>query len=282
MIRYSIIIPHKNSINTLIRCLKSIPDRNDIQVIVIDDNSNLEDVEFNFQVASNVKIILTKEGRGAGYARNKGLLEAQGKWILFADADDFFEKDFDKILDKNYNSQADIVYYETRSVISSTLQAIPSRFNYKKYKKNIDNLRFSQVPWGKMIKRQLIREHNVKFDETLVANDAFFSVYYGVNAKKIEFIDNIIYISTVRENSLFFNKTLQKELIRLSVAKKINVFLTKKHLVHKRICILNAIQNLKPFSKKQYKKELIQYLKEENLIYILLDFYKYCKSHIIK
>ena len=39
---YSFIIPHKNSLQLLKRCLSSIPIRADIEVIVIDDNSTLE------------------------------------------------------------------------------------------------------------------------------------------------------------------------------------------------------------------------------------------------
>ena len=38
-INYSIIIPHKNSTVLLERCLRSIPCRKDVQVIVVDDNS---------------------------------------------------------------------------------------------------------------------------------------------------------------------------------------------------------------------------------------------------
>lgn len=38
-INYSIIIPHKNSAGLLQRCLDSIPQRDDIQIIIIDDNS---------------------------------------------------------------------------------------------------------------------------------------------------------------------------------------------------------------------------------------------------
>lgn len=38
-VKYSIIIPHYNNPELLMRCLKSIPVSEDIQVIVVDDNS---------------------------------------------------------------------------------------------------------------------------------------------------------------------------------------------------------------------------------------------------
>lgn len=40
MINYSIIIPHKNISSLLRRCLDSIPERDDLEIIVVDDNSN--------------------------------------------------------------------------------------------------------------------------------------------------------------------------------------------------------------------------------------------------
>ena len=97
MINYSIIIPHKNTPNYLLRCLDSIPLRDDVQVIVVDDNSNPEKVDFDHfpqWKGKHYEYYLTKEGRGAGFARNIGLEHAVGKWLLFADADDFFAVDF--------------------------------------------------------------------------------------------------------------------------------------------------------------------------------------------
>ena len=44
--KYSVIIPHKNTPELLQRCLASIPKRVDIQVIVVDDNSDLDKVDF--------------------------------------------------------------------------------------------------------------------------------------------------------------------------------------------------------------------------------------------
>ena len=88
---YSIIIPHKNIPDLLKRCLDSIPRRNDVQIIVVDDNSDPEKVDFsNFPGVGEkcVEVYFTKEGKGAGFARNVGLKYAIGKWVLFADADD--------------------------------------------------------------------------------------------------------------------------------------------------------------------------------------------------
>ena len=72
-INYSIIIPHKNIPALLIRCIRSIPRRDDIQIIVVDDNSDNANTYLSIYPElrqSNIEMYLTKEGRGAGYARN--------------------------------------------------------------------------------------------------------------------------------------------------------------------------------------------------------------------
>ena len=103
---YSIIIPHKNnppSSGTL-SVLNSHLGWNSI--IIIDDNSNSESVDFLIfrETAEKYGILFTKEGKGAGYARNIGLSHARGKWIIFADADDFFTADCFTILNEYMDS----------------------------------------------------------------------------------------------------------------------------------------------------------------------------------
>lgn len=43
---FTLIIPHKNVPDLLQRCIKSLPERNDMQVVIVDDNSDPEQVDF--------------------------------------------------------------------------------------------------------------------------------------------------------------------------------------------------------------------------------------------
>jgi len=103
-LNYSIIIPHKDIPDLLQRCLDSIPVRDDVEVIVVDDNSDPRKVDFEHfpqWKGKDYHYFLTKEGKGAGYARNVGLDHAQGRWIIFADADDFFYGRFQCFVGQN-------------------------------------------------------------------------------------------------------------------------------------------------------------------------------------
>ena len=111
-INYSFIIPHRNVPHLLQRCIDSIPKRDDIQIIIVDDNSDPKIVNFECFPGLNekcVEVYFTKEGKGAGYARNIGLTYAKGKWFLFPDADDHYTTDLMNVLDKYVNSNYDII-----------------------------------------------------------------------------------------------------------------------------------------------------------------------------
>ena len=109
---YSFIIPHRNSPKLLERCLNSIPQREDIEVIVIDDNSDVVCKPMIHRPDVTLIEIDAEHSKGAGRARNYGMANAKGKWLLFADCDDFYEKGFIDVLDKYKDSTFDIIFYD--------------------------------------------------------------------------------------------------------------------------------------------------------------------------
>lgn len=217
-INYSIIIPHKNIPDLLRRCLNSIPRRDDIQIIVVDDNSDENKVDFkHFPGVGEkcVEVYFTKEGRGAGYARNVGLRHAKGKWLLFADADDFYNQNFLKVLDLYIGDELlDILYFSVSSVDSETLEysnrsgIISDLIAKYRGDENFDNeklLRYTLwVPWNKMFNRNFVNACHLTFDEIISGNDAFFVVRAGYFARKIKVEYSELYCVTYRTSSLTY------------------------------------------------------------------------------
>lgn len=236
MINFTIIIPHYNIPLLLERCIKSIPIRNDIQIIVVDDCSpNITEVQKIINQNSsdrNIEFYSTPLGGSAGRARNIGLKHAKGKWLIFADADDFFDDPIVNILDSYINDSADIIFFRCQSVMSNDISKHSSRIgdNSKYYTTPItDEIEIyfrikMQVPWGKMIKRNLVTNNYILFDETRYANDAMFSVLTGCKAKTIKIINVYGYVVTDRPDGLcgkFFNKPKEAG-IRAKVALRVN------------------------------------------------------------
>lgn len=276
-ITYSVIIPHKNTPDLLQRCLDSIPQRNDIEVIVIDDNSDPVKVDFNHFPGNDRKEIIfvfDKAGKGAGRARNIGLERATGKWLLFADADDYFYPYTFEILDKYKESDNDIVYFYFDSRDGVTNELIPDRVpNIKKGIENNDLnlLRYkSYSPCGKFLKRTFVMEHHLRFEEVIAGNDTMFSTMVGLKAKKISTISTPLYCATQNAGSLVFSPNVEKIKARIDVASRVNDLLYRHGLKQYRLNGMNWIFWFYPehprlliwaIIKMRYKGNFILYLR---------------------
>ena len=268
IINFTFIIPHKNTPDLLQRCIDSIPRREDIQIIIIDDNSSNHIVDFdNFpgQNDNNVEIHFLKENKGAGYARNIGLKHAKGKWLLFADADDYYTEDLAKHLDEIINLQYDIIYFKTlcRDINGEKM------ISYIDYMHNLcldgkitlNKFKFSNwVPWNKIFSSSYIFKHNIKFEELPVGNDAFFSLIANDNTNNILIKNSILYCYFFNSNSITFSKrTFERELLYLNINTRINNFLRERHHEDLQIPIFSPRMNMRIYKSYGIKK-LIKYL----------------------
>ncbi|MDR0769270.1 MAG: glycosyltransferase [Dysgonamonadaceae bacterium] len=229
MINYSIIIPHKNIPALLQRCLNSIPRRKDVQIIVADDNSDADKVDFARFPGLNdpfVEVIFGKNenGRnGAGYARNLGLGRAKGKWLIFADADDFFMPCFRDVLDRCKDNENEVIYFYVTSVDFETtepgIRHIPTNERLDKIRQtdNWDVAFLLFTPWGKIIKRDLVERHNIQFQEVHCANDVLFSAKVTNLSIKKEIISEVVYCISHRRNSLDDTSGLDSVILRFNV-----------------------------------------------------------------
>lgn len=270
---YTIIIPHKNIPVLLQRCLDSIPFREDVQIIVVDDNSSSDIVDFSHFPGNgrkDVEIIYTHKARGAGYARNCGLEHAVGKWLLFADADDFFLPGFYDALDEYLDSDYDLITFSSTSVDSDTLLPVKSRQSdllgfAVLADTNVERLKFrNDVPWAKMFSARLVQTHHLKFDETPAGNDAMFSAYVDYFTRKMAVSAKAIYCATVRNDSLQYGAVLQNLLARVSVACRYNRFLHKIGRSDKYVYSYSRVDQCRKFyGWKGYYRALWIYIRKE-------------------
>lgn len=261
----SVIIPHKNSLSLLQRCVDSIPVTTDIEVLVIDDNSDIlqEDWKLFSERYNNVRLFLTKEGRGAGYARNVGLNKAMGDWIVFADADDYFYPHaFDTIAQFITGNHYDMVFFDTNSRDGETNEIVKSRqvnINKGIATRNIDLLRYrTYVPWGKVFNRELIINHGIMFEEIEVSNDVMFVTKASYYAKDFGIISDCLYCSTINKNSLFYQSSIQRIESRIETANRVNAFLYENGVKKYRVYCMNYIFYFFPKHPMLFLKYLIR------------------------
>ena len=111
--KVSVIIPVFNREELIRKCLDSIPDIEDIEVIVVNDGSTdgtWNAVNSYDRLQGKIKL-LSQPNSGPGIARNTGLDNAQGDYIFFLDSDDYIYGDvFKEIIDKYVPSNYDIIW----------------------------------------------------------------------------------------------------------------------------------------------------------------------------
>lgn len=217
----SIVIPHYNSIDSLKKLLNSIPKKHDIEIIVVDDNSN-EDQEQLKKLKSNAKYNHIKFlennsiNKGAGSCRNIGMNNIiKGNWVLFADADDLFVEGFYSKVKKYFNTKYDVVFFAPTSLDINTGTLSDRHIVYKTY---IDNYKFNYslkseldlrykfyVPWSKLYNINFLKENNIYFDEVIASNDVMFSTKVGYFMSEFEVSTQVIYCVTKNKGSLTVN-----------------------------------------------------------------------------
>ena len=234
-IKLSIIIPHKDTPQLLQRCLESIPQRDDLEVIIVDDNSAVSNKEdFPGVHRKNTIVYFSKKNLTAGGARNKGLSIATGEWIMFADSDDFYHECMIETVSPFFSSEYDLVFFGMDSVYSDTL--LPAKrgagvVDLLKLANSGDIEAQNQIrykflyPSCKLIRRSLVNEYNIRFDEVPASNDTMFGVKIATNTNRIFYNPEIIYCLTHRENSLVTSYKYENLKSRLLVSFELHDYL---------------------------------------------------------
>ena len=103
----SVIIPVYNVENYIEKCLNSIVNQtyNNLEIIIIDDGSTDNSIAIAEKIAENDKRIriISQVNQGVSSARNLGLDNASGEYILFIDSDDWLDLETCKIATRHYD-----------------------------------------------------------------------------------------------------------------------------------------------------------------------------------
>lgn len=240
MIIYSVIIPHysKSDTRSLERVVGTIPIRSDIEIIVVDNSPISINPNLFANRNSQVNILYSDNSLGAGGARNMGIDNAKGKWLIFADSDDLFSNDAFSVFDKNMSSDSDVIFFSVDGRYNDNLEHNNAGDYYTQLVRNyIDNpeddidIRISyHTPWAKMVNRKFVVENGYRFDEVKANNDDYFSMMIGFYARKISAVDVIVYTYVTTQGSIMQKKDYESIKSRFLVVLRKNLFLRENRL----------------------------------------------------
>jgi len=210
-IKVSIIIPCYNAENKILRCLNSINNQTyqNIEAIFVNDGStdNTKEVLNNFKEETPRVIVIHKENGGVSSARNMGIRQSSGEYLMFIDSDDWIENNAVEIMiDKVVESDADVIHYNryddyinpNRSVKMPPIFETEKLIIKEDFKKYVYSLFLKRGELGStcvcLYKKEILQKNKIVFrEELLVDEDHVFNMEVFTHANAIFFLPNPLY-----------------------------------------------------------------------------------------
>lgn len=202
----SIVMPVYNAESYLKDSLDSLINQKyrNIEIICIDDGSTDNSLRIleNYKIKDDRIKIIKQNNQFAGVARNNGLNHANGRYIMFLDSDDIFEKKmvFD-LVKKAEKYNTDIIFFGfykfTETIKKRSVIGIPYKNKNVISAADINSIIFQKaqgVPWNKFYNKEFILNSGIKFQSLKSNNDIFFSKMTTILSNRILF-DNKRYIN---------------------------------------------------------------------------------------
>ena len=222
MAKVSIVVPVYKVEKYIENCIESLVSQTlrEIEIILVDDGSpdKCGEICDVYAARDNRIKVLHKKNAGVSAARNDGLLQASGEYILFCDSDDWMEKDAcEKLYSAATKSNADIaigdVYMAYDSGEKKAVKFYENEFCIED-RDRIDDMIRADIyrtycvnppkegvafgyggPWNKLVRREMLLDNEINFDLRVkgVFDDILYTAYILYNAKRICYIHENVY-----------------------------------------------------------------------------------------
>ena len=224
----SIIVPVYNVEEYLEECLTSIQNQTftDIQVILVNDGStdrSKEICERYCQLDSRFKLI-NQKNQGLSAARNRGVKESIGEYIMFVDSDDVVKENIVEVLFFYMNSDVDIVECQITRCKDELVENKPTSimFEGESTEAILKSIEFKEVKFcafTKLYRRELVEK--VPFLEGYIYEDVYTGMNYLKYIRKMVAVDLKGYYYRVRPNSIMTKSFNEKNLDIFTIGKKL-------------------------------------------------------------
>ena len=188
----------KRSVNSLLKQTYK-----NYEIILVDDGSTDNSGQLCDELSKLHDSIRTihKENGGLSSARNAGMRDATGGFIIFPDPDDWVEEDYlQRLIDLHQEYQSDLEicgYYITdeKKQVTSCEEKIHTCFSMEDATERLFiGGGYSGFAWNKLYHLDIIRKNDLAFDEELgMAQDLHFAFRYFLKCKKISYDSMPVY-----------------------------------------------------------------------------------------
>lgn len=289
--KLSIIVPVYNVSAYLDTCINSIAiqdlDRDQYEIIAVNDGSTDDSISIleNLKKQFSNLIIITQENQGLSGARNTGLNNASGTYILFVDADDYILPNvLKKLIEDAQNYKTDILEFGALGITPNKdiVYSITASTNNKVLTGELylSEVRYMSSACNKLYNLGFLNNNNLRFMPSVYIEDIEFNSRAVFLSNRVLAINTIIAHFLQREGSITRTKNFAKKEKMIfdifTVLKSINDFaekqVTTKSIAYKplkkRVNELVAtmlLRVMKETKSLNIKNEIISKLKQENL-----------------
>ncbi len=247
--KVSVIIPVYNTESYLPECIESLLNQTYpfFEIICVDDGSTDRSAQIiEAYAAEDLRVTLIRQQNSfAGTARNRGMDQAQGKYLLFLDSDDYFDpRMLELSVSRAEETAADIVVFGGYNLDprTNTAKVRPSYlkehlvsglevFSRKDIPDHILTLS-NPAPWNKLYRRDFVKTRDLRFMSTRSANDVYFTKMAFVLADRISCVNEPLVYYRVLSNNSIQSRKFKAPLIYLSVIEKLYGSLKEAGLYH--------------------------------------------------
>lgn len=251
--RLSVVVPMYNSEKYIERCINSIigQDMKDMEVILINDGSTDKTKYIAKQYVAkykNIKLIDKENNEGISAARNTGIKNATGEYIVFIDSDDEINNGmFKNMHELGKKSNSDVVmcsylrkYKDFDVEIKANIKEDYIIYNRSDIEKNIihtfvENTEYGYYyVWNKLYKKEFLEKNNIFFRKKIkFGEDWFFNLEVFDNINTFSYINKPYY--NYFDNMGSQSKNIDRDRIKLYLEghKKNHYFINKYNLESK-------------------------------------------------
>ena len=220
--KISVIIPVYNAEKYISRCVDSILSQttDDFELLLIDDGSqdSSGNICDNYSLADKRIKTIHKSNGGVSSARQCGLDNSTGEYVIHIDSDDWIEPHmFQTLISFADKNQADIVIFDFYRVSKNSIDHIiqkPSSFDHISVLRDIVSGRLYASCWNKLVRHSIINRYDVTFPEGVnLGEDKCFLAKLLINNISIAYLPSPLYYYDVVVNSSSLVRNITKESI---------------------------------------------------------------------